>query len=226
MVLILGALPEETAFFVRSMTGCRKIDFQGRSFYSGYAEGREVVAGTTGAGKVQSAVVSQAAVDRFSPDAFIFTGTAGALDPDLEIGDIVIGAECLQHDMDCTSMGFRPGEIPFDSDLSILKPDERLFSKALSFVPPRGKVAAGRILTGDLLVKSSERKKGLFEKFGGDAVEMEGFSAAFAAKISNIPFLLIRVISDKADCRASSDFKRFLKYASETLCLIVGHILK
>jgi len=128
-----------------------------------------VVLCKSGVGKVNAAVSTQVLIDQYQVDAVIFTGVAGALHPDLDIGDIVISTECQQHDVDASPLGFAPGEIPFQ-ETSVFQADPHLVALAeeASEKASGGKTMKGKILSGDQFISDTERVRKLHERFGGN----------------------------------------------------------
>ena len=227
MVLILCAMKEEVADISVNIKDKERISYFNLPFYEGKLFGKRVVVGMTGVGKVMSAMVLQKLIDIYKPEAVVFAGIAGAVNPDLEIGDVVISKDCLQHDLDATTLGFKLGEIPY-TGMRIVEADKKMFDAAISYHSSISKVVAGRILTGDQFIseKSEERRKIFTDELEGDAVEMEGASVGFVAQMNKIPFILVRVISDRADGNAPKNFKSFLKKSSEQITDIVNHIVE
>ncbi len=226
MYLVLAALAEElTELFGRaSLTSSE--EWHGFTSHRGRLSGKEVVIARAGVGKSLSAMVAQHLIDRYQPEALLFTGIAGALRSSIEIGDMVIARDCLQYDLDARPAGFPLGQVPF-TDLRIIDCDERLHGIAMGFQPAGFRVVAGRILTGDQFLTQADREshRYLVEELGGTAVEMEGASVGLVATINEVPFLLVRVISDRADGKASTDFARFLPLASRRTGELVAYLL-
>ena len=156
------------------------------------------------------------------------TGVAGALHCELNIGDIVLSSDALHHDMDVTGFGYEPGMIPrmkesiFTADKNILLKTKEICEK----VNPEIKTHIGRVVSGDCFVSGSERKKYIFETFGGYCTEMEGAAIAQTAYLNNIPFLIIRAISDKADGSATMDYKEFEIKAIEHTVRLVEELVR
>ena len=147
----------------------------------------------------------------------INTGVAGSLRNEINIGDIVLATDAVQHDMDATCFDYPAGKIP-QMDVYEFKADERLRALAKECsgeVIPEVGVFEGRVLSGDQFVSSREKKEWLVDTFGGYCTEMEGAAIAQAAYLNNIPFLVIRSISDKADDSADMDYKTFEEKAAE-----------
>jgi 5'-methylthioadenosine/S-adenosylhomocysteine nucleosidase len=186
--------------------------------------GHEIVAVQTGVGKVLSAIVTQHLIDAFSPSAVIMSGVAGALNPGLEKGDILIGTDSIQHDMDATRFGFKRGQIPY-TNYHIIPSDRMLLEIARSY--KKENLKEGRILTGDQFFtgRLDPRFSYLSEELEGDAVEMEGAAAGLTAMVNGVPFLLIRVISDMADGSEKGHYLDFIKSASSRSFDLIEHIL-
>lgn len=225
-ILLLGALEAEISEFRDRLEERRDERWHGNTFCAGRLGRHAVVVAAAGVGKSMSALTTQHLVDVFAPKYIIFTGIAGALNPSLEIGDIVAAADSLQYDLDARAAGFPLGQIPF-SDYRIIPGDQRLLAAALSYEARGFHLVRGRILTGDLfLSRSTPGSYGhLVSELAGDAVEMEGASVGLVALVNRVPFLLLRVISDRADGSAASDFKKFLPIASRRTFLVVSHVL-
>lgn len=213
MTLILGALDAEIAAVVAAMREPRNEPWHGFPVHYGTLAGEPVVVSRSGVGKTQSAMIAQHLIDAARPERLIFTGIAGSLSAELDLGDMVIGSQTVQHDMDVTQMGFAPGQIPY-TDYRILQADRALVASAQEIRPLHGKATTGLILTGDQLIGSSEVRERLTSTFGGLAVEMEGASVALVATINAVPFLLLRTISDHAD-ESVVDFEQLLSVAAE-----------
>jgi adenosylhomocysteine nucleosidase len=213
MTLILGALDREIEAVAQGMELDARDEWRGFPVYRGRISGRPVVVSRSGVGKTQSAMLAQHLIDQERPSRLIFTGVAGALDPELVLGDMVIGEAAVHHDMDCTLMGFAPGQIPY-TEYRTIAADPALVACAQSVVPLHGRSVTGLILTGDQLIGSAEVRDRLVATFGGQAVEMEGASVALVAAINAVPFLLLRTISDHAD-ESVADFGQVLSVAAE-----------
>ena len=185
--------------------------------------GKKVVVVKCGVGKVFAALTTQKLIDFYTPEFLVFTGVAGALNPDYEIGDIVLAEDCVQHDLDATGIGIPRGTIPYTNH-RFFSSDENLINKAAK-TPTAHTIHIGRILTGDQFLTDSSSLEYLTSEFQGDAVEMEGASVGFTCTLNHIPFLLIRTISDKADHSATADFTGFVKEVSKNSLGVLKHLL-
>lgn len=224
--LILGALEEEIAACRERLSGRQDDYWHGFALSVGrLGESRVAVAGT-GVGKTMSALGTQHWIDALEPERVIFVGTAGAVNPDIGVGDVVVATDALQYDLDARAAGLKLGRVPH-TDYRHVESDPRLAAAALAYRPTGFRIRKGRALTGDrILVRFSGKAfSKLASQLGGDVVEMEGASVGLVCSINDTPFLLLRMVSDLADASASSDFKRFLPVASERLLAVVEHVL-
>jgi adenosylhomocysteine nucleosidase len=159
-------------------------------------------------------------------DAIVFTGVAGALDPSLDIGDIVISTDCMQHDMDVTALGFPRGIIPFQ-DTSIFVSDPLLkkvaFEASVKLFSEKAKL--GRILSGDQFIADREKVNALHNELDGACTEMEGAATAQVCVSNDTAFVIIRSMSDKANGLAPDNFTEFTKQAAFHSFQIVEEML-
>jgi len=208
---IIGAMEEEVNQLKAKMTEVQVKQKAAMEFYSGRLEGKEVVVVRSGIGKVNAAICAQILIDEYQVKAIINTGIAGSLKTEINIGDIVLSTDALQHDMDATSFGYEYGVIP-RMEVSIFPADEKIMQAAqiaCEEVNPEIGVHLGRIVTGDQFIGDKEKKTWLVNQFQGYCTEMEGAAIAQTAYLNNIPFLIIRAISDKADDSAHMDYADF-----------------
>ena len=211
MLGIIGAMDEEVARMKEQMEDAQVQTWAGMEFYRGRINGKEAVVVRSGIGKVNAAVCAQILADRYEVSAIVNTGIAGSLDGKIDIGDIVLSTDALQHDMDATNFGYPLGQIPRMEVLSF-QADRRLLELArvcCKEVNPDIHVYEGRVVSGDQFVSSQEKKEWLIRNFKGSCTEMEGAAIAQAAYLNGIPFLIIRAISDKADNSATMDYPAF-----------------
>ncbi|SFI97462.1 5'-methylthioadenosine/adenosylhomocysteine nucleosidase [Thermoflavimicrobium dichotomicum] len=223
---LIGAMDSEIAHYLSEMESTQTETVYGINFHHGYLWNTPVVVCKSGVGKVNAAVCTQTLIDRFQVNQIIFTGVAGALHPDLDVGDIVISTECQYHDIDASSVGFPKGTIPFQ-ETSIFPADRQLVELAVEAGKKMDgiKVLTGKILSGDQFISSVETGKALYEQMNGACVEMEGAAVAHVAFLAGIPYVVIRSMSDRADHSAHVNFYEFEKMAAERSCLIVRHML-
>ncbi len=224
MIALTAAMQPEIGFLKSSITEQEIIRWSNWEFIIGRLGGREVVAVKTGIGKVLAAAVTQKIIDQFSPSAIIMSGIGGSINPEIRRGDLVIGMDCVQHDFDSTEFGFRRGHIPH-SDYHIIPSDPNLVRTALLY--KKEPLKTGRILTGDQFITRAHEKEFeyLRNELNGDIVEMEGAAAGLTALINDVPFLIIRVVSDNADGESKGSYRKFVNTASERSFHLIEHIL-
>ena len=197
------------------MEDVRIIKKASMDFYEGILAWKKVVVVRSGIGKVNAGICAQILADVFSVDAIINTGIAGSLNKNINIGDIVLSTDVVQHDMDATGFGYRKGQIPqmpvffFNADDNL----RRLAAEVCKEVNPDIQVFEGRIASGDQFVCDQDVKNRIVSEFSAYATEMEGAAIGQAAYLNEIPFLVVRAISDKADGSAQMDYSEFEKAA-------------
>lgn len=213
---IIGAMELEVDTLKEKMEQKEIIKKANMEFHQGTLNGVPVVVVRSGVGKVNAAICTQILADEFQVTNIINTGVAGSLNADLDIGDILVSVDALHHDVDATVFGYQPGEVP-QLGMREFVADERMADLAVEScrrVNPDINVRKGRVVSGDQFISSNEVKERLIEEFHGDCTEMEGASIAQAATLNNIPFVIIRAISDKADNSAQMDYPEFERAAA------------
>lgn len=227
---IIGAMKEEIQYFKEETANLKTEKVGNRDFLVGRWQGIEVVIGQCGVGKVNAAITSQMMIDHFQVELIIFTGVAGGMNPKLEIGDVVISTSSQQHDIDASSLGFSQGTIPMSDGPSDFLADESLIENALQsakeVLAEEGTVMEGKILSGDQFISNKETVQQLRKLFNGDCVEMEGAAVAQVAYTNDIPYVIIRSISDKANGEAPTSFESFVKSSAVISAKIVGNMIK
>lgn len=215
MLGIIGAMEEEVEKLKNMLVDVQIISKAGMNFYKGFLDGKEVMIVKCGIGKVNAAICTQTMIDMFPISGIINTGIAGSLDAGIDIGDIVFSTDTVEHDMDVSALGYEPGIIP-DAETSIYVADSCLRTLAIESVSAANlqvKTFCGRVVSGDQFISDQNKKKWLTDTFGGVCTEMEGAAIAHTAYMNQIPFLIVRAISDKADDSAEMDYPTFAKQA-------------
>lgn len=230
MIGIIGAMDEEVAKLKEKMDNITVETRAGMDFYCGTLNGKEAVVVRSGIGKVNAAVCSQILADTYQVKAIINTGIAGSLRNEINIGDVVLSTDTVQHDMDATGFGYAVGQIPrmdvfsFPADQGLLT----LAAECCSREIPEIGVHTGRVVSGDQFISDKEKKKWLIETFDGYCTEMEGAAIAQTAYLNQIPYLVIRAISDKADDSAEMDYAEFeaaaIEHSVKLLSAMIGQI--
>jgi adenosylhomocysteine nucleosidase len=200
-VLILGAMQQEIEAWLSRIEPRDTECWNGYELHWGTIEDTPVVVTRSGVGKVFASLITQHLIDRGPLRAVLFTGVAGAVAPDLEAGDLIIGERLVHHDLDVTRLGFAIGHIPF-TDYRFFEAHPPFVAAALRTLLTEGKLRTGCIGTGDQFITD---KSGL-PAIGLDCVDMEGAAVAQVCTINQVPFLVVRIISDKADGSATHDF--------------------
>lgn len=229
-IALMGAMEEEVCWLKDDLQQAKKVTKAGIEFVEGKLGDEKVVVVHGGIGKVNAAVCSQILIDDFQISKLIFTGVAGCLNQDLDIGDIVISADTVQHDVDASAFGYDLGHIPrlaekfFSADKELIKLALQA-SEGLKFAGHPLKAITGRILSGDQFIASAEKCRWLRETFAGDCAEMEGAAVAQVCSLNQIPFVIIRAMSDKADGSAHMNYEEFVKLAAENSYKIVKKMI-
>ncbi|MDD6440801.1 MAG: 5'-methylthioadenosine/adenosylhomocysteine nucleosidase [bacterium] len=228
MIGIIGAMEEEVAGLKQAMEVCETVERAAMTFVKGTLCGKDVVVVRSGIGKVNAGICAQILVDLFGVDALINTGVAGSLDAQIDIGDIVISTDAVQHDMDVSALGDPVGQIP-RLDTFAFPADEKLMEAARlanEKVNSDIRTFTGRVVSGDQFISGEEKKEYLVHTFAGKCAEMEGAAIAQAAYLNKIPYVIIRAISDKADNSAVMDYPTFEKHATEHLVRLMMDLLE
>lgn len=213
---IIGAMELEVEALKAKMQVKNIVEKASMKFFEGVLNGKAVVIVQCGIGKVNAGICVQVLSDLFGVDAVINTGVAGSLRAEINIGDIVVSADACEHDMDVTALGYKQGIIPQMKE-SFFKADRTLVEQAIAVcreVNPDIQVYEGRVLSGDQFISGEEIKNKLIDMFDGSCTEMEGAAIAHSAFLNNIPYVVIRAISDKADGSAHMDYPEFERAAA------------
>lgn len=218
-------MPEELAAIVDATHADEVVELGGRRYHRGHLAGEPVVCVVSRIGKVAAATTTAILLERFRPRAVVMTGLAGAVDPRLAIGDVVIADRLMQHDLDARPL-FPRHEIPLLGTAELIADaalSDRLAAAAARFVPPpevralgitAPRVWRGLVASGDQFFSSAAAVAALRELVPtAFAVEMEGAAVAQVCFEHGVPFAIARVISDTADHGAAVDFTRFLHTA-------------
>ena len=224
---IIGAMEEEVAQLKQEMKIEETIDYASMQFCKGQLCGKDVVIVRSGIGKVNAGICAQVLVDKFEVDVLVNTGIAGSLDAAIDIGDMVVSTDLVEHDMDASIFGDPIGQIP-RMDTFSFPADASLVEKAVAAnqeVNPDIQTFTGRIVSGDQFISSAEAKERLVSNFQAKCTEMEGAAIAHAAYLNGVSCVIIRAISDKADNSATMDYPTFEKKAIEHSVRLIRHLL-
>jgi adenosylhomocysteine nucleosidase len=241
---LLGAFPPELVLLQNQMENKTDTVIQKVHFIKGILRGKSVVLAQTGIGKVNTAITTTLMIEHFKPREIIFSGIAGGVDTSLAAGDIVIGTQIAHHDFGTISdSGMVAGPtrniattainpIYFNCDSSLVKTAiaaganlqlEKIKRENGSFAPV---IKKGIIVTGDVFVSSEKVTQRLLQVMHASATEMEGAAIAQTCWQQDIPFIIIRSLSDKANNKARTDMMSFLKIAASNAASLVMEIVQ
>ena len=215
MIGIIGALDIELERLIGAMREPAHREISGVPFTCGKLLGTDVVIARAGVGKVNAAVCAQTMALIYEPELIINSGVSGALSPDLRVGDVVIGTDVVQHDVDTTAMGDEPGFVSTVDRLSF--PLDNFASTAIAAAAEELGIRAvrGRIASGDQFVASTERKEEIVRLFSAVTCEMEAGAIAHVCFLNRIPCAVIRSISDGGNEEAPMSYEEFLPLAAK-----------
>ncbi|HDH6682493.1 TPA: 5'-methylthioadenosine/S-adenosylhomocysteine nucleosidase [Staphylococcus aureus] len=214
MIGIIGAMEEEVTILKNKLTQLSEISVAHVKFYTGILKDREVVITQSGIGKVNAAISTTLLINKFKPDFIINTGSAGALDESLNVGDVLISDDVKYHDADATAFGYEYGQIP---QMPVAFQSSKPLIEKVSQVVQQQQLTAkvGLIVSGDSFIGSVEQRQKIKKAFpNAMAVEMEATAIAQTCYQFNVPFVVVRAVSDLANGEAEISFEAFLEKAA------------
>ncbi len=216
---IIGAMEMEIDFLRKLMgSEIKKTEAGSIVFDEGKIHGVDVVVVRSGVGKVNAALCAQRLIIQFGCTNIINTGVAGAMAHGLDVMDFVVSTDALYHDVDATGFGYAKGQVPqmkvvsFEADRAMIDAAKKAFEATEFTKGEEGKaphkIIEGRIATGDQFISDKAVKARIREDFSPACVEMEGAAIAHTCYVNNVPFVILRCMSDHADDlqRESYDF--------------------
>ncbi len=210
---IIVAEDKELDAIKQCMLDLSEINIYNLVIYKGIINNKTYLLVKCGVGKVNSARTAQILIDKFDIACIINTGSAGSVNSTLNIGDIVVGTKLVQHDFDVTAFGREKG---FISDTGkFFESDKNLIDKCKKVKIPNQNILFGTIASGDIFCTDINMKNKIRNKFDCDCIEMEGAAIAQVCFLSNIPFIIIRSISDTPNGSNNIDFDTYLEFASK-----------
>ena len=213
-IAIMGAMPEEIEPLLKKMKNVETIFYAQNKYYAGVYNNQELVVAYSKIGKVFATLTATILIEKFKCDKLLFSGVAGAISDDLDIGDLIIADGLCQHDLDITAFGHPFGYVP-EGEVCI-PTDVGLRNIAKEVAKDKGlTLKEGVIATGDQFIANVTKKDWIKKTFKADALEMEGASVAVVCNTFNIPFFILRAISDSADMDASFNFDEFLESSAK-----------
>lgn len=224
---IIGAMEVEVAYLkeVMTITNTKTIALQ--EYCEGKIGDMDVVVVECGIGKVRAGMCVQVLVDIFHVTHILNTGVAGSLNHVINVGDVVVSTDAIFHDVNANNFGYELGEVPSVGRVSF-EADPMLRTLAKEAVLKAAKevqVFEGRITTGDQFICDSEKKQWIRDTFHGECCEMEGAAIGEASYLNQIPFVIIRAISDKADEETHITYEEFEAKAALHCAKIVEYMI-
>ena len=213
-IAIMGAMPEEIEPLLKKMDNVETIIYAQNKYFTGTYHNQELVVAYSKIGKVFATLTATILIEKFKCEKLLFSGVAGAISDELKIGDLIIADGLCQHDLDITAFGHPFGYVP-EGEVCIPS-DVGLRNIAKEVAKEKNlTLKEGVIATGDQFVANPERKDWIGDTFKADALEMEGASVAVVCSSLNVPFFILRAISDSADMDASFNFDEFLESSAK-----------
>lgn len=212
---IMGAMPEEIEPLLDFFESYETIEYGKNRYYRTQYKGHSIIIAYSKIGKVNATITAATMIEKFKVEKLLFSGVAGAVSQELKIGDLVVATKLAQHDLDITAFGHPHGFVPEgavyeEADTSLIALAKKVAKKKSI------QIKEGIIVTGDQFVSSPERKEWIAKTFNASALEMEGASVAVTCRALQVPFFILRSISDAADMDASFSFDEFLASSAKT----------
>ncbi|UJF24016.1 5'-methylthioadenosine/adenosylhomocysteine nucleosidase [Suttonella sp. R2A3] len=223
-IAIIGAMEQEVALLAAELKKAKQETIAGITIHSGKLNDVSVVIMQCGIGKVNAAIGTTILIERYQPKAIINTGSAGGIQPQLQVGDVVVAKQTLHHDVDVQAFGYAPGQMAqmpetYTSDAS-LNQKASIAAGVFSSI-----VHQGTIASGDQFIHGGEALARIKETFPDVlAIDMEAAAIAQTCYRYDVPFSVIRAISDNASEEASQSFEVFLEHAAKQSAKMVAAI--
>jgi len=219
------AMREELEPILEYINVKEKVAHANNIFYLGEFDNKNIVLAYSKIGKVNATITSTIMIEKFNIKNLLFSGVAGAIDKDLKIGDLITATKVTQHDVDLTVFGYEPGFIP--ESKVFYECDEDLINLAFKVAKKENiKLKKGIIASGDQFIHSKEKKEWIKKTFKASAIEMEGGAVGCVCFNENIPFFMLRAISDSAEEGAGVDFDKFLEKSSRVSAKFLIEMIK
>lgn len=223
MIGIIGAMDEEISVISSEIKNLTVYDINNMKFYKGTIYDIDIVLVKSGIGMVNAAITTTLLFKEFGVDKILFSGVAGSLNRNINVGDIVIADSLVEYLFDATEFGYEIGTIP-RMDTSIFKSD-RLLNKIKNILK-NDNIYYGKILSGDKFVSNLSEKEKLGLTFNALAVDMESASVAHCAHVLGIEFAIIRSISDSLNSSSVMEYTEFVNLAANNSKDVILKILK
>ena len=221
-IAIMGAMQEEIAPLLEYFKEYTTMEFANNKYYMTSYKGLKLIIAYSKIGKVNASLTATTLIEKFGAQQLFFSGVAGAVNPALKIGDLIVATKLVQHDVDISAFGHPYGFIP---EGNVYTPTSQALRELVINVAKKQhkEVLEGVIATGDQFICDNAKKSWIQETFDADAIEMEGASVAVVCEALNVPFCILRAISDAADMDAGFSFDTFLETAAkESAALMIA----
>ena len=226
MIGILCALDAEVSKLYELIENSVTEEMYGFTFSAGTLQGKNVVVAKCGVGKVNAAICAQTMIMKYSPELIINSGVSGSLTPELNICDIAVGADVVEHDIDTTDFGDPYGLVPTINKV-YLPCDENITNIICEAAKALGiNALPARIASGDQFISNAEKKKWLVDTFGAKSCEMESGAIAHTCCNAGVKCAVIRAISDSTDGEHQMEFSLFLQVAADNSIRVLLETLK
>lgn len=224
---VIGAMDVEVDLLVKAMEHPRATEHASMVFHEGLIGGTQAVVVQCGVGMVNASICTQVLIDRFGVTHVVNTGVAGSLDAALDIGDVVVARDAVNHVMDVCNLGYEPGQTPGTSQISF-PCDGGLRARLIAVIGEATSAHAreGRVASGDRFVRDAAEKKRIRAAFSASCCEMEGAAIAQVCHLSGVPCAIVRAISDKADGTDALDYPVFEARAAADCAAITRRLLE
>ena len=223
MIGIIGAMDEEISVISSEIKNLTVYDINNMKFYKGKIYDKDIVLVKSGIGMVNASITTTLMFKEFGVDKILFSGVAGSLNRNVNVGDVVIGDSLLEYLFDATEFGYDIGTIP-RMDTSIFRSD--ILLNKIKNILKNDNIYYGKILSGDKFVSNLSEKEKLGEKFNALAVDMESASVAHCAHVLGIEFAIIRSISDSLNSSSVMEYTEFVNLAANNSKNVILKILK
>lgn len=209
---VIGAMQMEVDSLKEALSDAKTVTYSGVDFVCGKLGDKDIVAAKCGVGKVFAAICAEAMILKFDVDMMINIGVAGSLTRDLDILDIALADKVLQHDMDTSPLGDPVGLLSGIN--TIFLPTDEKMNQVMAECLKEKKInyLKGAIASGDQFIATKEQKDLIKERFQAIAAEMEGGSIGHVCYVNNIPFTVLRAISDSEG--GAMDYETFAEKAA------------
>lgn len=226
MIGIIGAMDTEVDNIKTQVKNKALSTVAGVDFVCGFIDDINVCVAKCSPGKVNAALCTQAMIDNFDIDMIINVGVACSLSEDVIIKNVVIASDVCEYDIDITALGEPKG---FINGLNVIKvkTDGKISEQLARIAINHGeKIHRGTIASGDTFIANNELKKTLSTEFGAICGEMEGGAIGHTCAANNVPFAVLRSISDGGNENAQLDYPTFKKIAAEISTAIILEFIK